>query len=212
MNRALILTGAAALAAAPLTVAPDKAHAICSVLAHHPCTPYFGSVLSRHPFTPYSCGVSGGPCSPEVVLAPRETPVLRIEAGGGTPAPASRDHLIERLDEIGPLLSKCLELPSGSESRAGMELAMRFAFKRNGDLVADPLFTYAQGTPQNIKLAYHTAVLDMFRRCMPLPVTDRFGSVLAGQPLVITIRDIRDLRTGARPDAAAPAPPADAKP
>jgi hypothetical protein len=210
MNRALLLTGAA-LAAVPLAAAPDKAHAICSVLAHHPCTPYFGSVLRHHPFTPYSCSVFGGPCSPEMLPGAGQPPVLRVEAQEGPPAPIDRSHLIGRLDEIGPLLSRCLQLPPESSSQAGMELALRLAFKRNGELMADPLFTYTQAAPQNVKLAYHAAALDMFRRCTPLPFTDSFSSVVAGQPFVMTIRDPRDLKSGARPDTDAPAP-AGAKP
>src|SRR6516225_9514384 len=103
MNRALLL--AAALAAA----APEKVHAICSVLSHHPCTPYFGSVLRHHPFTPYSCGVFGGPCSPQVQLVAGQSPVLRVEGRADLPVPIDRGHPIDRLDEIGPLLSKCLE-------------------------------------------------------------------------------------------------------
>jgi hypothetical protein len=214
MNRAL-LTGAA-LAAASLAAAPDEAHAICSVLAHHPCTPYFGSVLRRQPFTPYSCGVSGGPCSPQVppgqspaLLMAGDYPVLRIEGRADLPVPADRGHPVDRLDEIGPLLSKCLELPPESSSQAGMEVTMRFAVKRNGELVADPLFTYTNGAPQNVKAAYHAAALDMFKRCTPLPVTDSFGRALAGHPVVVAIRDTRDLKSGARPNAAGPA---DAKP
>ena len=94
LQRLIPPLGAAALAAASLA-APEKAHAMCSVLSHPPCTPYFGSVLRRRPFTPYSCGVSGGPCSPEVVLRVGNVPVLKVAvtealtnslAESGTPA------------------------------------------------------------------------------------------------------------------------------
>ena len=100
MNRALLVMGVAALAAVSLTAAPEKALAICSVLSHEPCTPYFGSVLRRHPFTPYSCGVSGGPCSPAVVLLGGNVPVLMVEGHAGPSALVDRDHPLDRLDEI----------------------------------------------------------------------------------------------------------------
>src|SRR5258708_2796099 len=47
----LVFMGAASLAA------PEPAQAACSVLSHHPCTPYFGSGFRHQPFTPYSGGV-----------------------------------------------------------------------------------------------------------------------------------------------------------
>jgi hypothetical protein len=187
---------------------------VCSVLSPYPCTPYFGSVFRRHPFTPYSCGVSGGPCSPEVVLQVGKVPVLRVMGHASPPEPVLRDRPLDRLNEIGPLLSKCLELPPDGESQAGMELALRFAFKRNGELLADPRFTYTtQDAPENVKAAYHAAALNMLRHCTPMPLTDRFGGAIAGRPVVVAIKDTRDLKPGGHPDdAVVPVPPADLRP
>ena len=56
------------------------------------------------------------------------------------------------------------------------------------------------------------AALDMLRRCTPLPVTDKFGSAIAGRPLVVAIRETRDFNKPGHPDAPAPAPPEDSKP
>jgi hypothetical protein len=202
----LVLAGAALLAVASIA-APERAYAICSVLSHHPCTPYVGSVLRRHPFTPYSCGVSGGPCSPEVVLPFRQVPVIKIDGHDGPPEPVDRDHPLDRLDEIARLLSKCLELPPDHESQAGMELALKLAFKRDGELLADPRFTYTHDASQKVKEAYHAAALDMLKRCTPLPITDKFGGAIAGRPFVVAIRDARDFKSGGHPaDPAAPAP------
>jgi hypothetical protein len=211
-QRLIPLLGGAALAVAALT-APEQAHAVCSVLSHHPCTPYFGSVLRRHPFTPYSCGVTGGPCSPQVVLIVGNVPVLKVEGHAGPPTPVDRDHSLDRLDEIALLLSQCLELPPDDESQAGMELALRFAFKRNGELLADPRFTYTtHDAPENVKAAYHAAAIEMLRRCTPLPITEKFGGAIAGQPLVVAIRETRDLKPDSHSSDAPPAPPADSKP
>jgi hypothetical protein len=211
MNRILPAMSAAALAAALAVLhflAAEQAHAVCSVLARHPCTPYFGSVLRRHPFTPYSCSVFGGPCSPETVLIAGNTPVVRVAAHDGPAEPADRSHPLDHLNEVGPLLSRCLELPPGAESQPGMALALRFAFKRNGELVAEPRFTYIRGASEPVKAAWHAAALDMLRRCTPLPVTGRFGDALAGQPLVVAIRDAR----GFQPGVPAPGTPAESRP
>jgi hypothetical protein len=196
-NASLVfLAGAAAFAAAAIA-APEKAHAICSVLSHHPCTPYVGSVFRHRPFTPYSCGVFDGPCSPEVVLPFRQVPVIRIDGHDGPPEPVDRNHPLDRLDEIGQLLSKCLELPPDGDAQAGMELAFKLAFKRDGELLADPRFTYTHDASQKVKQAYHAAALDMLKRCTPLPITDKFGGAIAGRPFVVAIRDTRDLPGGA---------------
>jgi hypothetical protein len=208
-QRLIPLLGVAALAAPSLT-APERAHAVCSVLGRHPCTPYFGSVLRRRPFTPYSCSVFGGPCSPQVVLMVGNVPVLKVEGHASPLAPVDRDHPLDRLDEIALLLSKCLEPPPDRESQTGMELALRFAFKRNGELLADPRFTYTtHDAPENVKAAWHAAALEMMRRCTPLPISEKFGGAIAGQPLVVAIRETRDLKHDSH---SGDVPPADSKP
>jgi hypothetical protein len=87
-----------------------------------------------------------------------------------------------------------------------MEMALRLAFKRDGELLADPRFTYTHDASQKVKEAYHAAALDMLKRCTPLPITDKFGGAIAGRPFIVAIRDTRDLTGGA------PAPPANARP
>jgi hypothetical protein len=210
-----ILFGAFALAAVSFT-APEEVRAgegaICSVLSHHPCLPYVPGVLRRRPFTPYSCGVGGGPCSPEVVLMFGELPVLRIAGHAGPSDPLDRDHQLGELDEVAHTLSNCLELPPDSESQAGMEVALKLAFKRDGELMPDPRFTYTtHDAPENVKTAYRTAVLDMLKHCTPLPVTDRLGGAIAGRPLIVAVKDTRDLKSGGRRgDAGSPAQQRDA--
>src|SRR5215475_1228244 len=196
--------GAAALAVASLT-APEKAHAVCSVLSHHPCTPYFGSVLRRHPFTPYSCGVFSRPgCTPELLFPLNQVPVLRVQGHVDPPEPLDREHPADRIDELGPLLSKCLELPVGDDAQAGMQLSLKLAFKRDGELLADPRFTYTtHDAPEKVKAAYQAAVLDMIKHCTPLPITDQFGGAIAGRPFVVTVMETRTLKAGDHPDNAA---------
>ena len=192
--------------------APEPARAICSVLSRHPCTPYFGSVFRRHPFTPYSCGVFDGPCSPEIVLPLNQVPLLKVEGHDGPPEPLDRDHPVDRLNELGPLLSKCLELPPEDDAQPGMQLSLRLAFKRDGELLADPRFTYVtHDAPEKAKAAYQAAALEMLKHCTPLPVTDEFGSAIAGRPFVVAIRETRALKAGDPGDAAA-APPGESKP
>lgn len=212
-NAILLLLVGAASAAVLSIAAPEPAQAICSVLSRHPCTPYVGSVFRRHPFTPYSCGVFGGPCSPEVLLPLNQVPLLKVQGHAGPPEPLDRDHPVDRLNELGPLLSKCLELPPEDDARAGMQLSLKLAFKRDGELLADPRFTYVtHEAPEKVKAAYQAAALEMLKRCTPLPITDEFGGAIAGRPLVVAITETRALKAGDRPDGAPPTPPSQPNP
>jgi hypothetical protein len=197
-----------------LIAAPDPARAVCSVLSHHPCTPYFGSVFRHHPFTPYFCGVFSRPgCTPELLLPLNQVPLLKVGGHDGPPEPLDRDHPVDRLNELGPLLSKCLELPPEDDAQAGMQLSLKLAFKRDGDLLADPRFTYVtHEAPEKVKAAYQAAALEMLKHCTPLPITDKFGGAIAGRPFVVAIKETRALKAGDRPDDAVPAPRGGLKP
>jgi len=192
MNRALIPVGAAVFAIGSL-VAPEQAKTVCSVLSHHPCTPGFGSVLRHHPYTPYSCGVFSRPgCTPEVVYPLNQVPVLKVEGHVGPSEPLERDHPADRINEMGPLLSKCLELPPDEQARAGMRVTLKLAFKRDGELLAEPRFTYTtHEASAETKAAYQDAARNMLKRCMPLPITEKLGDAIAGRPFVIPIIETR---------------------
>jgi len=158
-----------------------------------PPTPGFGSVFRRQPFTPYFCGVFSKPgCIPEIFYPLNQVPVLKVEGHVGPSEPLDRDHPADRLDEIGPLLSKCLELPPEDEALAGMQVTLKLAFKRNGELLAEPRFTYiTHEAPEEVKAAYHDAAINMLKRCTPLPISEALGSAIAGRPFVIPIVETR---------------------
>jgi len=196
MSGVLRLMGAAAFAIGAVA-APERAEAVCSVLSRHPCTPGFGSVLRHHPFTPYYCGVFSKPgCTPEIVYPLNQVPMLKVEGHVGPSEPLDRDHPADRLNELGPLLSKCLELPPDDEARAGMQVTLKLAFKRNGELLADPRFTYTtHEAPAAAKAAYHDAAINMLKRCTPLPISEKLGDAIAGRPFVVPIRETRNRAT-----------------
>ena len=180
---------------------PYEARAACSVLSHHPCTPGFGSVLSHHPYTPGFCGVYSGPnCTPEIVYPLNEVPVLKVGGHVGPSEPLDRDHPADRIGELGALLSKCLELPPEGEAREGMRVTLKLAFKRDGEILAPPRFTYTtQEATGDVKSAYHQAALDMLKRCAPLPITDGLGAAIAGRPFLVAIIDTRQMDEEKKP-------------
>jgi hypothetical protein len=173
--------------------APQEARAVCSVLDRHPCTPGVGSVLRDRPYTPYSCGVYSRPgCTPLPYYPLNEVPVLKVQGHVGPSEPLDRDHPANRINELGPLLSKCLEMPPDDEARAGMRVTLKLAFRRDGELLAEPRFTYTtHEAPPDVKAAYQDAARNMLKRCMPLPITERLGEAIAGRPFVVPIIETR---------------------
>jgi hypothetical protein len=183
----------ALIAFAGAAIAPQPAEAACStsVFARHPC-PSAPSVLSNHPYTPYSCGVFGGPCTPELQYPLNEVPVLKVQGHVGPSEPLDRDHPVDRLYDLGPLLSKCLEMPPDDEVRPGMRVTLKLAFKRDGELLAPPRFTYTtHEASDEEKKVYREAALDMLKRCTPLPITAGLGGAIAGRPMVVPIIETR---------------------
>ena len=109
------------------------------------------------------------------------------------PPPSALDgrKLVNRLDEIGPLLSKCLQLPGDSVVRPGMRVTLRLAFTRDGAILGEPRFTFTTPAPPDVRAAYQRAAVDMLNRCTPLPITKELGGAIAGRPFVIPIVDTR---------------------
>jgi len=176
---------------------PQPAQAQCSVFSRHPCVIY----------DPYRvCGIHSRPgCVPSPILPLNEVPVLRVRGHEGASEPLDRDHPADRINEMGPLLSQCLELPPEDEARHGMRVTLKLAFKRDGSLLAPPRFTYVtRNVPADVKDAYREAALAMLERCTPLPITQELGSAIAGRPFVIPIIETRQDGTSDKPDSHSP--------
>ncbi len=121
-----------------------------------------------------------------------QVPVLKVQGHVGPSEPLDRDHPANKINEMGPLLSKCLELPPDDEARPGMRVTLKLAFKRDGELLAEPRFTYTtHEAPPDVKSAYQDAARAMLKRCTPLPVTASLGEAIAGRPFVIPIIETR---------------------
>jgi len=96
------------------------------------------------------------------------------------------------LDEIGPLLSRCLQMPAEDIARPGMQITVRLAFTRDGDILGEPRFTFSTpGVTPEVRAAYQRAVVDMLNRCTPLSITKELGAAIAGRLFVIPIVETR---------------------
>jgi hypothetical protein len=161
--------------------------------SHEPC-----SVLDRRPCTPTYCGMfNHGPCIPEIDYPYGENLQLTIQT-----VPAREDEEKYRrpdhdLDNIGDLfaeLRSCWSPPAPDVAREGMQMSVRFSFKRSGEMIGPPRITFATaGVPADTRETYLKAINASLEACIPLKFTDGLGGALAGRPIAIRFVDNREL-------------------
>jgi hypothetical protein len=160
-------------------------HAPCSVLDGQPCTPSYCSVFNH------------GPCIPEIDYPYGENLQLTIESVPSRDDAAKYTKPDHDLDTIGDLfaeLRSCWSPPPADAARAGMQMSVRFSFKRSGDIISVPRLTYAtSGVSADIRDAYLKAINASLDACVPLKFTSGLGGALAGRPIAIRYVDNREL-------------------
>jgi hypothetical protein len=160
-------------------------HAPCSVLSRHPCTPSFCSVFNR------------GPCIPEIDYPYGENLQLTIEAAPPRDEAAKYRRPDHDLDSIGDLfaaLRSCWSPPPADDARQGMQMSVRFSFKRSGEIIGTPRLTYATaGVPSDVRATYLKAINSSLDACVPMKFSSSLGGALAGRPIAIRYVDNRDL-------------------
>jgi hypothetical protein len=166
-------------------------HEPCSVLSHHPCTPYFCSVFNH------------GPCIPEIDYPYGENLQLTVESKPSN-EDASKyqkpDHDLDNIGDLFATLRSCWTPPQADSAKEGMQMTVRFSFKRSGDLIGPPRLTFATaGTPAEVRNAYFKAINDSIGACVPLKFTGNLGGALAGRPIAIRYVDNRDIDKEATP-------------
>jgi hypothetical protein len=161
------------------------AHAPCSVLDGQPCTPSFCSVFND------------GPCIPEIDYPYGQNLQLTIESVPPQDQAANYrkpDHDLDTIGDLFAALRSCWTPPPADIAREGMQMSVRFSFKRSGEIIATPRVTYATaGVPADIRAAYLKAVNASLTACVPLKFTGGLGGALAGRPIAIRYVDNRDL-------------------
>ncbi len=160
------------------------AHAPCSVLSGRPCTPYFCSVLNR------------GPCIPEIDYPYGENLQLTVESMPSKDDAAKYQKPDHDLDSIGDLfaaLRSCWTPPEVPAAKEGMQMTVRFSFKRSGDMIGPPRVTYATaGVAPDVRDTYFKAISASLEACVPLKFTGGLGGALAGRPIAIRYVDNRE--------------------
>jgi hypothetical protein len=160
-------------------------HAPCSVLDGRPCTPYFCSVFNH------------GPCIPEIDYPYGENLQLTIDSVPSREDAAKYQKPDHDLDNIGDLfaaLRSCWSPPPADSAREGMQISVRFSFKRSGEMIGTPRLTFATaGVPADTRDTYLKAVNASLNACLPLKFSGGLGGALAGRPIMIRYVDNRDL-------------------
>ena len=160
-------------------------HAPCSVLDGQPCTPSFCSVFND------------GPCIPEIDYPYGQNLQLTIESVPPKDQIAKYQKPDHDLDSIGDLfaaLRSCWAPPPADSARGGMQMSVRFSFKRSGEIIATPRLTFSTaGVSADTRATYLKAINASLDACKPLKFTDGLGGALAGRPIAIRYVDNRDL-------------------
>jgi hypothetical protein len=160
-------------------------HAPCSVLDGQPCTPSFCSVFNH------------GPCIPEIDYPYGENLQLTVDSVPSREDAAKYQKPNHDLDTIGDLfaaLRSCWSPPPADSARQGMQMTVRFSFKRSGEIIGTPRLTFATaGVPADTRATYLKAIDASLAGCAPLKFTGGLGGALAGRPIAIRYVDNRDL-------------------
>ena len=91
-------------------------------------------------------------------------------------------------------LRACWIPPPKDAARHGMEYTIRFAFKRDGAMIAPPRMTYAShDAPADVRNVYRDAVNAALNRCTPLHFSEGMGDAVAGRPIAIRFVDDRTI-------------------
>jgi hypothetical protein len=197
--------------AQPLNKLPPAASP-CDLLGGEPCHPSFCDVFNNGPCFPQFLPPIGQDLHLTIVTTDDNDPSNQPAAAPPGKPPDTKDKNAEDktaddkpvqdkatedkpLDTIGAMyaaLRACWVPPPKDEARHGMQYTIRFAFKRDGAIVAPPRVTYSShDAPADVRDVYRDAVNAALTRCLPLHFSDGMGGAVAGRPIAIRYVDNR---------------------
>ena len=163
------------------------AQTVCSVFDDRPCAPTVCGV-----FDPW-------PCVPDVQYPIGQD--LRLTIESRTPPPERPDGDLDTIAGLFKMLRACWVPPDADKARDGLEISLRLSFKRNGEVVGPPRWTYTTPkTPDDARQTYREAVAAALARCTPLRFSKGMAGAIAGRPIAIRYVENRELqRSEAKP-------------
>jgi hypothetical protein len=106
----------------------------------------------------------------------------------------AEERKLDTIRDMFAALRTCWTPPPKDEARHGMEYTIRFAFRRDGEMIAPPRMTYAShDAPAEVRDRYRDAIDAALKRCTPLHFTDAMGGAVAGRPIAIRFVDERTI-------------------
>jgi hypothetical protein len=139
-----------------------------------------------------------GPCVPEIDYPYGENLQLTIESVPSRDDAAAKyqkpNHDLDNIGDLFAALRSCWTPPPADSARAGMQMSVRFSFKRTGEMIGAPRMTYATaGVSADTRATYLKAINASLDACEPLKFTSGLGGALAGRPIAIRYVDNREL-------------------
>jgi hypothetical protein len=169
------------------TAAP--AGATCSVFSRVPCFPTVHSVFVHRDCIPYPTYWIGQ----DLRLTIESVSAAERSASADLAEERSSDHKLDTLCDMFDALRACWIPPTKEEARPGMQMTVRFAFKRSGNIIAAPRVTYvSQEAAPETRATYLQAITAALERCTPLHFSEGLGNAVAGRPIAVRFVDNRD--------------------
>ena len=127
------------------------------------------------------------------------TIVSSIASIGASAQSAQAEHPINSVRGIRTSLRACWISPA---MRAPPQVTVRLSFKRNGEILGQPLISYQNpDATEDERAELHVAVAAALARCTPLPISDALGGIIAGHPINVKLGEgwrRRGVRNGSR--------------
>ena len=118
----------------------------------------------------------------------------RIAGIGNDTGASTNDHAVDSIMAMFAALRACWVPPPKEQARHGMQYTIRFAFKRDGEIIAPPWRTYSSHeAPADVRDIYGRAIDAALKHCTPLPFSKGMGEAIAGRPIIIRFVDDRTI-------------------
>jgi hypothetical protein len=183
--RSAMLGGAAGAALGAIALPPGAAGQqggiVCSVFDPRPCAPTVCSPLD------------GEPCLPQYPFPLGENLQLTINSTQSHEGErVDPDHKIDSIHDMFVALRACWLPPDQGTAHPGMQMSVRFAFTRAGEIIGKPRVTYTTpGAGGDARRTYRHAITEALDRCTPMPFSSGMGGAIAGRPIAIRYVDNR---------------------
>jgi hypothetical protein len=153
----------------------------CSVLDNKPCAPTVCSPLD------------GEPCQPQYPFPLGENLQVTIDSAKWHKGERiDADHQIDNIGDLFAALRACWLAPDRDDAHDDLQMSIRFAFKRTGEIVGEPRVTYTTpGLADDTRKVFRRAITEALDRCTPMPFSTGMGGAIAGRPIAIRYIDKR---------------------